>query len=160
MSVSFFSGGQLVEHRLALLEFALRTMDSRPPDVVIGRADLATPYMNRWHLLRNAHEKGEHGRNLYINQFMRSDNEVAHDHPWENTTFLLKGEYEEWTPNGSFMRCPGDVVSRPATAIHAIRNVDPGTISLFSTGIWERPWGFWEDNKWIPWRVFNANRGQ
>jgi hypothetical protein len=54
------------------------------------------------------------------------------------------------------VRNPGDVVIRGADVRHAIRSVEPGTISLFITGPKVREWGFWLDDGFVPWRDYRA----
>lgn len=70
-----------------LIERATR----RPPDFVIGGAE--RPYLLRWWLIpRNP------VFNVYLHQFMRSDDDRAlHDHPWANCSVLLRGAYTEHT---------------------------------------------------------------
>ena len=138
----------------AMREFAHSIIVSVEPDMVIGRNN--RPYMKRWFLLRNDHSQNQVGNNVYIHQFLRSDEESPHDHPWSNSSLVLHGRYSEWTPDGSFERSVGDIIERPASAIHAIQEVEPGTLTLFTTGVWERPWGFHTVKGFIPWREFKG----
>ncbi|UIJ43695.1 hypothetical protein LZK98_11400 [Sphingomonas cannabina] len=99
---------------------------SRNPDFVVGPAD--NPYLRRWWIVpRNA------SANVYLHEILRSDDDRAlHDHPWPNTSIVIEGRYVEHTPEGRFMRGPGDVVSRDATDAHRLE-ILPGerAISLF-----------------------------
>lgn len=159
------------EQMLALLlANAQAVIASRPPDQIIRRGDGDEPYMERWHIVRHNTEAGEIGPNHYIHRFVRSDAEEQHDHPWANTSVVLHGSYFEEVPaipdDGSLpleglpparlLRRAGDVVSREAKDVHAIRDVEPGTITLFVTGPKERDWGFHTEAGWIPWRQFRA----
>ena len=68
-----------------------RLAASRPPDEEIGGSE--NPYMRRWWLFRSRFG------NVYLHQFLRSDDERAlHDHPWRSISFLLEGYYREWSP--------------------------------------------------------------
>ena len=121
-------------------------MASRLPDFIIG-AD----YLRRWWILpRNAYS------NVYLHDVRKSDDDRAfHDHPWPNTSFLISGSYIEHTPEGRFVRRAGDVIHRPAEALHRLE-VIPGqkAISLFSTGPKVREWGFECEHGWVHWKDF------
>lgn len=121
-------------------------MASRKPDFVIG-AD----YLRRWWVVpRNEFS------NVYLHDIRKSDDDRAlHDHPWANTSFLITGSYIEHTPEGTFVRKAGDVVQRPAGALHRLE-VIPGerAISLFITGAKEREWGFECPQGWVHWKDF------
>lgn len=133
---------------------------SRRPDLVIG-PDGSNPYLYRWHLIpRN--EKA----NVYFHIQVASDPErPLHDHPWDNTSVILSGGYDEvWDTNPSnfpqagtefamaISRClrVGDVVYRKATEAHRlILPPDiPYTMTIFSTGPRVRDWGFWFPEGW------------
>ena len=118
----------------------------RAPDFVIG-----DDYLRRWWVIpRNE------GCNVYLHEIRKSDDDRAlHDHPWENTSYLLIGGYIEHTPEGRFIRSAGDIVQRPANALHRLEVV-PGTscISLFITGPKVRDWGFACPQGWVPWHEF------
>lgn len=136
-----------------MLSWAKRTIYRRDPDVVITSPSNPVDYLRRWWIVpRNAFA------NVYLHEFLRSDDDRAlHDHPWENTSWLLEGEYLEHTPEGVFHRRPGDFVSRPAGALHRIELIDfQPVISLFTTGPKVRDWGFACPQGWVPWQQFTA----
>jgi hypothetical protein len=145
------------------LAHAQEIIRQREPDEVIGRRGKQSrdvdPYMGRWHLLRKNQLSGI--ENIYLHRFVRSDPEDLHDHPWANASILLSGTYTElggrpvWGISEA-VRNPGDVVIRGADVRHAIRSVEPGTISLFITGPKVREWGFWLDDGFVPWRDYRA----
>jgi hypothetical protein len=120
-----------------------------PPDFVIG-AD----YLRRWWIVpRNE------GCNVYLHEICRSDDDRAmHDHPWDNTSYLLFGSYIEHTPSGRFMRMEGDVIQRRATDLHRLEvfEGDPPVVSLFITGPKVREWGFACPQGWVHWQDFCA----
>lgn len=66
-------------------------MIKRPPDFIIGGEE--NPYMLRWWLIpRNRN------MNVYLHKILRNDADIAlHDHPWDNLSIVLKGQYLERT---------------------------------------------------------------
>lgn len=129
--------------------WAEELMASRPRDFAIGGD--ADPYILRWWVIpRNPWV------NLYLHDIRRSDDDRAlHDHPWPNTSLLIFGSYIEHKPEGAFVRRAGDVIHRPACALHRLE-VIPGerAISLFAAGPKEREWGFACPQGWVHWKDF------
>lgn len=123
----------------------------RSPDFVIGEAP--APYLRRWWIIpRNT------GCNTYLHEILRSDDDRAlHDHPWDNTSMLIDGRYVEHTPEGSFVREAGSIVTRRATDSHRLE-ILPGerALSLFITGPKLREWGFHCPKGWVHWRDFTG----
>lgn len=131
-----------------LLPWATALMISRAPDFVIG-----DDYLRRWYIIpRNPYS------NVYLHEFRHSDDDRAlHDHPWSSTSIVISGSYVEITPEGSFTRKTGDVITRPATAAHRIVIPDgEQVVTLFTTGPWEREWGFHCPQGWRHWKDFTA----
>jgi hypothetical protein len=137
-----------------LYKLLRRLADSRPPDFVIG-AD----YCRRWWVIpRNR------WFNIYLHQFLHSDDDRAlHDHPWWNMSWLLAGQYWEWTTVGKapcrqssecLLRSAGNKVYRRAEKPHRIELVSSECWSLFITGPVVREWGFHCPNGWRPWHEF------
>jgi hypothetical protein len=123
-----------------------RSKMANSPDFIIG-----DNYLRRWWIVpRN------NWCNLYLHEILHSDDDRAlHDHPWDNTSFLIEGSYIEVTPEGEFLREAGAVVSRPATASHRIVIPDGGrAVSLFMTGPQIREWGFHCPQGWRHWKEF------
>src|SRR5216684_5751014 len=60
--------------------------------------------------------------NIYLHRFLRSDEDRAlHDHPWDNRSWILSGEYVEHLLDGtSITRHEGDVVERKAIEAHRV----------------------------------------
>lgn len=129
--------------------WAEEVMASRKPDFVIG-----DNYMRRWWIIpRNALF------NVYLHEINHDDDDRAlHDHPWVNTSVLLKGSYREITPEGEFVRKPGEIIRREASAPHRLEVVEGPVISLFITGPTEREWGFHCPQGWKHWKDFTAFR--
>lgn len=131
----------------------------RNPDLIIGEDGVA--YLNRWHLI----PRNDLG-NVYFHIQTSSDPQrPEHDHPWDNTSVILSGGYDElWRPmpwlqphyeEAASMGCvrelrKGDVVHRSASEAH--RLILPPqfkyTMTLFTTGPKARDWGFWFPNGW------------
>lgn len=114
----------------------------REPDFVIGG-----DYMRRWYILpRNE------SLNLYLHETLRDDDDVMHDHPWDNTSFVIRGGYVEHTPLATYRRLPGDLVQRKAVDAHRLELLGEPSISLFMTGPKIRDWGFHCPGGWVPWQ--------
>lgn len=145
--------------------------NSRAPDVIIGGAE--RPYMRRWWLIpRNKLF------NVYLHQFLRSDDGRAHhDHPWLfNASVILSGEYVEHTirAGGVLVRTnrpSGSCKIRFGPAPHRVElltiagfvrtqaeNKTPLPCwTLFITGPRYREWGFHCDQAgWVHWKNFTA----
>lgn len=71
-----------------MLERVTQIMNSRAPDFVVGEPE--DPYLKRWRLL----PKGP-WPNVYLHQFFRSDDDVLHDHPVANVSWVLSHGYIE-----------------------------------------------------------------
>lgn len=142
MNIGYASLGQMKVWAWAIMR--------RDPDFIIG--DPA--YLKRWWIV----PRNEFG-NVYLHEIHRSDDDRAlHDHPWDNTSYIIKGGYVELTPNGSFDRNEGDVIHRKATDRHGLILADNDPcVSLFFTGPKVREWGFWcENERFVHWRDFTA----
>lgn len=123
---------------------------SRAPDFEIGAGPV---YLQRWWILPRNEQQ-----NVYLHRILHDDDDRAlHDHPWENTSYVIAGRYREITPHGTFIRHPGDVVRRQATALHRLELIDgEPCVSLFFTGTKEREWGFACPKGWVHWRDFTG----
>ena len=137
-----------------MIQWAKRLMLSRGPDIIIG--DPADPYMHRWHVVpRNE------VCNVYLHKIMRSDDDRAlHDHPWNNTTWVLEGGYWEHLMGGyRVWRPAGWTGERQATTLHRLE-LDPArapcALTLFTTGPKLREWGFQCPNGWVHWQDFTT----
>src|SRR5262245_10176215 len=59
---------------------------------------------------------------------------------------------------GDRMR-PGMIRWRPATYRHRTRVLPTGAWTIVLMGPFRRPWGFWRDGRWWPWRVYERHFG-
>lgn len=135
---------------MAYLEkWANHFMTTREPNFIIRRTE--ADYMRRWWVVpRN------YMLNIYLHEILLSDDDRAlHDHPWDNTSLIIAGHYDEMTPDGIYRRVPGDVIHRKATDAHRLI-VPEGerVISLFQTGPMIREWGFHCPQGWRRWQDF------
>lgn len=157
---------------MSIVDRFIRRLASRNPDVVIGGAD--RPYLRRWFVIpRNRF------LNVYLHQFLRSDDDRAHhDHPWVNLSILLRGEYVEHTiaaggiehrkhliaGNWRF-RWTGRFAHRIAlltvadfVASQPENKAPMPCWTLFITGPRYRQWGFHCPRQgWIHWARFTAS---
>lgn len=125
-----------------------------PPHFTIGG-----DYMQRWYILPRNDKM-----NLYLHRTLRSDDDVMHDHPWHNVSFVIRGGYIECMPDQEAhvpsirtLRKPGDIVERRADDIHRLELIDgQPSVSLFFTGPKIREWGFHCRKGWVHWRDFTG----
>lgn len=128
----------------------------RPPDLVIAPAGHGE-YLFRWHVVPRNREA-----NVYFHIQTASDPErPLHDHPWDSTSVILAGGYDEIinempmvskVHERTMQRMPGDVIHRPAQWAHRLilPTAVPYSMSLFSTGPKVRDWGFWTQEGFVP----------
>lgn len=128
---------------------------SRQPDFTVGN-----DYLHRWWIIpRN------NFFNIYLHLFLHSDEDRAlHDHPSWNISYLLKGEYTEWTiaqggVHHSKIYKAGNVRFRLARTAHRIELHKGPCWSLFVNGPKWRNWGFHCPKGWRPWQQFVDERG-
>lgn len=120
----------------------------RPADFFVGDG-----YLERWFVIpRNPF------CNVYLHRLSGSDYDGAlHDHPWDNTSLIIRGRYLEITGGDEKYRYPGDIIERLATEPHRLEMTEPEPcISLFMTGPVIRDWGFHAPQGWTHWREFTT----
>jgi len=109
--------------------------------------------------------------NIFIHQFLRSDKDDLHDHPWDFVTYLVRGAYTEqrwdeekqtvlitkranYTYDDYMHKVPlrlNTFVFRRATDQHRVvvkedlKQADKhkAALTLFMSGPTKREWGFW-----------------
>ncbi len=99
----------------------------RPPDLVIGGDE--SPYLHRWSLLPS-----NPFFNVKLHRFMRSDDDVMHDHPWANVSVLLRGGYIEHVPYKTRVALDGHWIEYRAAPFSRMRRRDP------KRPRWKNPW--------------------
>lgn len=133
---------------------------------VIGRDEC--PLIYRWMLV-----DCRYGR-IMVHHFLPNTTDPdLHDHPWDFTTFALRGKYEDWVlcPRCNGLRdyvhrgdcyvCDGSgrvyqetiealgVYRRRAEYTHATVTSKKGCWTVVFTGPKRRLWGFWRRGKWF-----------
>ena len=133
-----------------LQKWAADLMESRPPDVVIGDGQ-GQDYMHRWFVMPRTVFGG-----VYLHRFLRSDKDVPHDHPWDSTSILIDGQYDEYLPatGGTYTRKAGQITTRRADEAHRVILTDGPATSLFMMGPRYRQWGFLCPQGWVRWDLF------
>jgi hypothetical protein len=120
------------------------------PDVIL--APDGEPYIYRWHIFAD----NAIGNTFFHVQVKSDPERPFHDHPWDNTSLILAGGYEEFyrddpertdtvhTWDTRWLK-KGDFVFREATTAHRLVLPHGGkyAMTLFSTGPKVREWGFW-----------------
>lgn len=159
-------------------KWAVRYMERRPPDHVIGEG-----YMQRWYVTpwrrwiyldrsygRLAALKGTIGRKLphvYLHYYTGSDDARAlHDHPWPSLSWMLRGSMLEHFTTDNWRQGPqvpgrdyyfvmaGDWRYRRAELAHCLELVSADAITLFITGRKKRTWGFFCPQGWRHYRQY------
>lgn len=131
---------------------------------ITGTAGPDDVYLIRYYVIRSKY------MNVFIHQFLRSDRDDLHDHPWNFCTYLVKGAYTENKYNealnkvestrrqNTVTRANGIVtwirqntlVFRKATDQHQVvvdrdlkeSEKDQAALTLFISGPTKREWGF------------------
>jgi hypothetical protein len=119
-------------------------------------------YLVRWTLLPLPGKRA-----IYLHHFVGDDWSLDfHDHPKRFISIGLWGQYVEETPGtvaGSVYPQPNCarvytapwLRTFPATHVHRIRLIDNRpcwTIVIVLRT--QRPWGFWHQHRWVPWRTY------
>ena len=131
--------------------------------IILDRVD-NQPYLERYYVFLRDRERFPF--NVFVHKFLKSDTEDVHDHPWPYATLILRGGYNEYTPNfenGKMVsetkhwRGPGHFRICSSNSYHRIE-LSPGVTAwtLFMPGPHKREWGFlvgkdpnkdWEHNE-------------
>lgn len=135
------------------------------PDLTIAPDGM--PYIYRWHIIPRAG-----AANCYLHVQVADDPErPLHDHPWDNFSVILSGGYREHIcecstrPNAlntfEYDRVFGQAIFRRAAWSHRLflPKHFPYTMTLFSTGPKVREWGFWFEDKWVPYTEVTRMKG-
>ena len=98
-----------------------------------------------------------------LHQFFLGDRGPLHNHPWPNSSLVLKTGYWEWMRDGKkYWRSEGYSGNRGATTYHKVE-LEPGTAgnvwTLFTTGKRVRKWDFLDNNVPIPFDEFLKKEG-
>lgn len=140
---------------------------------ITGTAGPDDVYLIRYYVIKSKYF------NFFIHQFLRSDRDDLHDHPWNFCTYLLRGSYTEnklnqetgemeqtWRANypdcGWGEEKSNLLVFRKATDLHQVvvdedlkeDNKHLAALTLFFSGPTIREWGFIKDGEWVNWKEY------
>lgn len=134
---------------------------------ICGTAGPEDVYLIRYYIIKNKYF------NVFIHQFLRSDRDDLHDHPWNFCTYLVKGSYTEqrrvFDSIGDYKDVPtvrtmsqNRFVTRKATDLHRVvvdrelkySEKDQAALTFFMSGPFKRDWGFVKNERWIDWRIY------
>jgi hypothetical protein len=145
-------------------EVYLELTRGKEPDLVIAPDGI--PYIYRWHLSGNHKLMKPLGQNFFHVQVKDDPERPLHDHPWDNTSVILSGGYDEtWNPTPWLFDGEADIerhatvrelrkgrmLFRTAGEAHRLKlpKEFPYTMTLFSVGPTVRDWGFWTKDGWV-----------
>lgn len=118
----------------------------------INGANRCETYLYRWTLF--AWKRFGYG--VYVHHFVGNDwSKDFHDHPKRFVSIGLAGRYIEETPEGERAYTSPWIRTFPANHIHRLRLVNKRscwTLVIVLRAV--RPWGFWYDGVFIPWRDY------
>lgn len=115
----------------------------------LGRPEC--PYLYRWTFVF-------FGFSVRLHHWIRSDDKrFFHDHPFNFVSIILKGEYENVTPNGRFKVKAGSFWYATGDKKHYLDIPEKGAWTLLFCGRPYRKWGFWtkQNQKMRPLRYFS-----
>ena len=140
-----------------MVKWFLNWLDRKGRKSIILDRDGKAPYLVRYYLAFPDHDQRQRKDipfNIFLHQFMQSDEPVFHDHPWSYFTIILKGGYWEHTPEGKFWRGPGHFRFN-RVGYHWIECPEPGkTWTLFFRGKKNREWGFFVEGEWVHLNIY------
>ncbi len=137
----------------------------------INGGERCPTYMFRWHVFkwpRNAeptvderelgeppeHSGGDRLR-VYVHKFVADDwSRDLHDHPKRFISIGLWGSYIEETPQGERVYRAPWIRTFPAEHVHRLRLRSRVCWTLVITLRAVRPWGFYHEGAWVPWREY------
>jgi len=137
--------------------FFLKFLETCGRKRIILDRESKEPYLVRYYLFLK--DRKTFPFNIFLHQFLRSDPDTLHDHPWPYFTLILKGGYWEWVPEeDEFLvitgekkvwRGPGHFRVSREDSFHRIE-VEPSVDcwTLFMPGPQLRDWGFLTHDKW------------
>ena len=136
----------------------LRLLEKLGRKRIIMDRESRDPYLVRYYLFLKDRENFPF--NIFLHQFLRSDPDDLHDHPWPYATFIIRGGYWEWVPiydelceniagEKKVWRGPGHFRICKADTFHRIE-IEPGVDcwTLFMPGPKKREWGFLTHVNW------------
>lgn len=144
------------------MNFLLNFLEKHDRKRIIMDRESKEPYLVRYYVFLK--DRKHFPFNIFLHQFLRSDPDDLHDHPWPWATFILKGGYWEWIPIREMVdgylcivgekkvwRGAGSFRWNNANSYHRIE-LEPGVDcwTLFMPGPQKREWGFLLHEDWNP----------
>jgi hypothetical protein len=87
-----------------------------------------------------------------VHHILRSDHARSfHDHPFDYWSLLLTNGYTEHTPLGYRYYPRFSLLKRYAESQHRLELTDGPVWTLVWTGPNRKPWGFIQNDTWLPW---------
>ena len=111
-------------------------------------------YLRRYFIFRT--ERFPNNR-IFLHFIARDDDDRdLHDHPWDFSSFILKGGYKEYLPGGEKrLLFDFDFVRNPAEHTHRVELHDGEPAwTLVHAGKARRIWGFHTKDGWVDWRSY------
>ena len=95
---------------------------------------------------------------IYVHEWLRSDPDDLHDHPWDFVSIVLRVGYWEQMESERLWRPPGSMVLRKAQERHRVEidRAGPRPLSMIVTGPEIREWGFQTASGFIIGRDYRA----
>jgi hypothetical protein len=148
-----------------MFKWFLNRLERNGRKITIKDRDGIKDYLNRWYVIYpdgSKRQRKDIPFNVFIHQFLESDDPVLHSHPWWYCTIILKGGYWEHGPHGKKVwRGPGSI-RFGKNVIHWIEIPESGkTWTLFIRGRSVRTWYFHPDSSMkepgIEWNEYLTN---
>lgn len=99
--------------------------------------------------------------NIYIHRIYVSDwDKHAHDHPWNFTSIILKGSYQEYDEHGNLspVRKFGTIHSLKTTAFHRLHLLKTATTLVFTGKRIHDPWGYMTEDGWKDFKTYRKEK--
>ncbi len=141
------------------MKWLLNFLERHDRKRIIMDRESKEPYLVRYYVFLK--DRKNFPFNVFLHQFLRSDPDDLHDHPWPWATLILKGGYWEWIPkyDAAGVICGEERVWRgpwtfrwnKAESYHRVE-LEPGVDcwTLFMPGPQKREWGFLLHEDWKP----------
>ena len=112
--------------------------------------EIGRPYLIRWTLLLFNYS-------IRLHHWLRSDDDrFFHDHSSDFISIVLKGKYQNVTPEGTFNVKAGSIWFAKADQRHYLKISPEGAWTLLFFSRPYRKWGFWVNGHlWRPLRYFS-----
>jgi hypothetical protein len=114
-------------------------------------------HFRRWRLLSTP------WFNIYIHNILKSDADTdAHDHPWNFTSIILKGSYQEYNELGELSpiyKC-GSIHSLKTTEFHRLKLIKSATTLAITGKRKHDPWGYMTEGGWVDFKTYRQNKNK